>query len=336
MNSWVSKIGGEIMKKQKGRRAFVVIILILIVILIAIVGMGVMKRMSGTDAKGLAGKFNLGKPEESEEQEEVVFAVNTTKAVTGPIADYFEINGEVISSSSVDTYAETQGILARLYVGLGDYVRTGQIIAEVDPSRPGLNYALSPVKARVSGTITALPLDRGDTVGPQLPVATIGDLNRLQIVTAIPERFISRIRIGMPAEVYLEAWPGHVIPLVVNEINPVVNSASRTLGIKMDIPGGQDKAKPGMYAEIRLTTDEKDDVVKIPADTVLRRLGEIFVYVVNDERAEKRTVVPGITLGNVVEIIDGLVEGEKVVYQGQTLLEDGVKVRIVREVQVVN
>ena len=140
----------------------------------------------------------------------------------------------------------------------------------------------------------------------------------------------------MAAEVSLEAWPGHVIPLEISEINPVVDSASRTLEIKMDIPPGQDKAKAGMYAEIRLTTDEKDLVVKVPADTVLRRLGEIFVYVVEGDLAEKRIVVPGITLGGVVEIVDGLEAGEKVVYQGQTLLEDGVMVRVVREVQVVN
>ncbi len=209
------------------------------------------------------------------------------------------------------------------------------MIAEIDPSRPGLNYALSPVKARVSGTVTALPLNQGDTVSPQLPVATIGDLNRLQVVTAIPERFISRIRIGMPAEIYLEAWPGHLINLKVSELNPVVNSESRTLEIKLNVPGGQDKIKPGMYAEIRLTTEEKDSVVKIPADSVLRRLGEVFVYVVKDGKALKKIIVPGITLGGVVEIIDGIKAGDKVVYQGQTLLEDGVKVRVIREVQVV-
>ena len=323
-------------KNKKGRRLFIIIILVLVVILAAVIGMGIMKKTGGFGSAGSAGKFSLGSPGKPDEQEEVVFVVNTTEAVTGPIADYFEINGEIVTASSVDTYADAQGILARLYVGLGDYVRTGQVIAEVDPSRPGLNYALSPVKARVSGTIIALPLDRGDAVSSQVPVATIGDLSRLQVVTAIPERFISRIRIGMPAEVYLEAWPGNVISLEVSEINPVVDSASRTLEIKMDIPQGQDKAKAGMYAEIRLTTDEKDDVVKIPADTVLRRLGEIFVYVVDGERAEKRIVVPGITLGGIVEIIDGIDAGEKIVYQGQTLLEDGVKVRVVREVQVVN
>lgn len=316
-------------EKKKGRTGFIIIIIVLVVVLVGVVGFGVMKKLGGPEGAG-------GRPgPDGAAPEEVVFAVNTTESVLGPIADYFLINGEVVSASSVDTYADAQGILARLYVGLGDYVRADQIIAEIDPSRPGLNYALSPVKARVSGTITALPLDRGDAVSPQVPVATIGDLNRLQVVTSVPERFISRIRIGMPAEVYLEAWPGHVIPLAISQINPVVDPASRTMEIKMDIPTGQDKAKAGMYAEIRLTTDEKDEVVKVPADTVLRRLGETFVYVVEGDTAVKKIVVPGITLGGVVEIIEGLEAGEKVVYQGQTLLEGGVKVRVIREIQVV-
>ncbi|MDT8297977.1 MAG: efflux RND transporter periplasmic adaptor subunit, partial [Spirochaetaceae bacterium] len=202
------------MSKKKGRMGFIVIILVLLLALAAVIGVGVMKK-SG-DAKGRPGP---GGPNDA--PEEVVFAVNTTKSVLGPIADYFEINGEVVTASSVDTYADTQGILARLNVGLGDYVREGQIIAEVDPSRPGLTYALSPVKARVTGTVTSVHMDRGDAVNPQTPVVTIGDLNRLQVKTAIPERFISRIRLGMPAEVRLEAWPGQVIKLKVNEINPV-------------------------------------------------------------------------------------------------------------------
>ena len=318
-------------EKKKGRKGFIFIIVFLVLVLAAAVGLGVVKKLNPSGA-GFSG---IG-PKAAEEPEELVFAVNTTEAVLGPIADYFEINGEVVTASSVETYSDTQGILARLYAGLGDYVREGQVIAEIDPSRPGLNYALSPVKARVSGTITALPLNQGDTVSPQLPVATIGDLYNLQVNTAIPERFISRIRIGMPAEIYLEAWPGHLINSKVSEMNPVVNPDNRTLEIKLDVPGGQDKIKPGMYAEIRLTTDEKDSVVKIPADSVLRRLGEIFVYVVEGDKAFKRIVVPGITLGGVVEIIDGVQAGDKVVYQGQTLLEDGVKVRVIREVRVVS
>ena len=116
-------------------------------------------------------------------------------------------------------------------------------------------------------------------------------------------------------------------------ISPVVDPASRTMRIEMNIPPGISPAKPGMYAEVRLTTDDKNQVVKIPADSILRRLGEVFVYVIEDGRALKRNVVPGITLEGAVEIVKGLEAGEIVAYQGQTLLEDGVKVRVVRSIE---
>jgi len=318
--------------ERRGRKTLITIIITLVALLVLAVVFGFLKLTGKLERNG----ESTQRKEKGEVSEETRFAVNTTEAVLGPIADYLQFSGELVTASSVDIYADIQGILAQLMVSLGEDVRSDQVIAKIDPSRPGLSYALSPVKARVSGTITALPLNRGDTVNFQTSVATIGDLRRLQVVAAIPERFISRIRLGMQAEVQLEAWPGYTIPLIVSEISPVVDAASRTMEIKMDIPPGETRAKAGMYAEIRLTTDEKDLVVKVPSDTVLRRLGEIFVYVVQGDKAIKRNVVPGITLGDVVEIIEGLEAGEKVVYQGQTLLEDGVNVNIVRSVQAID
>jgi len=269
-------------------------------------------------------------------EEEVITPVIVTKAARGAIADFFQTNGEIVSASSVDTYADVRGILARLYVELGDYVRANRVIAEVDPSQPGLTYALSPVKARVSGTITSLPLNQGDAVSTQKPIATIGDLNRLRVVTAIPERYISRIRIGLPTDIYLEAWPGYAIPVSVSEINPVVDPASRAMKIKLDIPSDETRAKAGMYARVRITIEEKEDVVKIPTDAVLHRFENTFVFVVEEDVVIRRPVVLGISQEGIVEIVEGVEAGEIVVIQGQTLLEDAEKVRILEELQAVS
>jgi len=304
--------------KRKARRALIIIIVILVVILL--VG-GVLAYRKFTS-------------EIQEPEEEAITAVIVTEVVRGPISELFQTNGEIVSASLVDTYADVRGILVRLYVELGDYVRANQVIAEVDPSQPGFTYALSPVRARVSGTVTSLPLNQGDVVNLQVPIATIGDLNRLQVVAAIPERYISRIRIGLPSDIYLQAWPGYVIPVEVSEINPVVDSASRTMGIKMDIPRSELRAQAGMYAEIRLTTEEKEDVVIIPSDAVLRRFGDTFVFVVEDDIAVKKSIVLGISQDENVEVVEGIEAGERVVIQGQTYLEDSVGVRVLQKKQV--
>jgi len=307
--------------KGKARTVLIIIILVLVVGLIAGGFFGYREFMARSQAPEL--------------EEEVITPVIATKAVRGVIADFFQTNGEIVSASSVETYADVRGILARLYVELGDYVRANRVIAEVDPSQPGLTYALSPVRARVSGTITSLPLNQGDAVSTQRPIATIGDLSRLQVVAAIPERYISRIRIGLPSDIYLEAWPGYAIPVSVSEMNPVVDPASRAMKIKLDIPSDETRAKAGMYAKIRIAIEEKKDVVKLPTDAVLRRFGDTFVFVVEEDVAAKRFVVLGITQGGIVEIVEGVEAGERVVIQGQTLLEDGGKIRILEELQAV-
>jgi len=313
---------------MKARGVFITIVVILLLALIGGVFWAFFRfrnPMAGTEEEVA-----------SETEEVVLTAVRVTKAVRGPIADIIKINGEVVSVSSVDTYADVRGILARLYVELGDNVRAKQVIAEVDPSQPGLTYSLSPVIARVSGTITSLPLDRGDAVSTQMPIATIGDLSSLQVVSAIPERYISSLRIGLPSDIYLKAWPGYVIPVRVSEISPVVDPASRTMKIKMNIPRDEPRAQAGMYAEIALTIEEKEDVVKIPTDAVLRRLGDVFVFVIEDDTAVKKPVVLGISQDGIVEVLEGLEAKEDVVIQGQTLLEDAIKVRVLQKLQAVN
>lgn len=305
---------------MRTRSVFAIIIILLVVILIG----------------GGVWAFLKSAASEAEKEEVILTAVRVVEADRGSVADIFQTNGEVVSASSVDTYADVRGILARLYVELGDYVRANQVIAEVDPSQPGLTYALSPVRARVSGTITSLPFDRGDAVNTQLSIATIGDLSSLQVEAAIPERYISRIRIGLPADIHLEAWPEHSISTRVSEISPVVDPASRTLRVKLNIPRGEPRAQAGMYAEIILTIEEKEDAVEIPADAVLRRLGSVFVFVIENDTAVRKPVVLGISQDGIVEVVEGVEAGEDVVIEGQSFLEDGAEVRVLQELQAVS
>ena len=110
-------------------------------------------------------------------------------------------------------FPDTKGILKSLYVSVGDFVRVNQLIAEIDPSKPGTNFALSPVRARIDGTITSLKFSRGDTVNLQSKIATIDDLKSLQIISHVPEKFISRVHKGMDAEVEILSMPGtHTLP----------------------------------------------------------------------------------------------------------------------------
>lgn len=265
---------------------------------------------------------------------DTVFAVNVTPAIRGEINDYIEINGDVQTTTSVDVYADAAGEIARLYVGVGDQVAAQQLIAEVDPSRPGQNFALSPVRAPIAGTITRLPARVGAQVAPSAPIGQVSRTNELEIVVEIPERFISKVRRGLPAIIRLDAFPEQQFSATVSELNPVVNPLTRTLEVKLRFDNPDPRVRAGMFAEVRIITEQKDNIVKVPADVLIRRFGDTFVYVVSDgETAERRSVNPGIEIDNKLEITEGLEAGELVVYQGQNLLEDGSRVRVIDTVE---
>jgi RND family efflux transporter MFP subunit len=179
-----------------------------------------------------------------------------------------------------------------------------------------------------------MPFDVGATINPQIPVATIGNLTNLQVRTFIPEKFISRIVLGMRANLTFESYPGESFEAVVMEISPVVDEVSRTMEIKMDIVKRDKRIKAGMYAKISLITEVKDKVVRIPSDCIMNRFGENFVFILEGEdKVSKRMITEGIRINGVSEIIKGLSEGETIIYQGQTLLDDQAPVKVVRSVQ---
>lgn len=266
--------------------------------------------------------------------QQTVFAVNVTPAIEGEINDYIELNGEIQTISTIDVFPETNGELTELYVRVGESVRRDQVIAEVDPSRPGQNFVASPVRAPISGTVVEVPGRVGQTVSMSTPVVRISRTDQLEVVTHVAERFISKIQEGLNAVIRLDAYPEERFAATVSELSPVVDPATRTLEVKLRLDESDRRVKAGMFAAVRIITEEKDGIVKIPANCLVTRFGDTFVFVVNDEGvAQQRDVTPGIEVDNKLEIVSGLEAGERVVYQGQSLLKDQARVRVIETVR---
>ena len=280
------------------------------------------------------------KSSDKEEEQVTVFAVSTTLAVQGEIKDYLQLNGDIAARTTVDTFADTAGKLKSLYVKVGDTVRKDQIIAEIDPSRPGMTFASSPVKASISGTVTQVPVQIGSTVAPNLPIAKISKMDELEVILYVAERFISKMKVGLPAVIKTEAFPGELFTGSIRELSPVVDQSSRTMEIKLHLDDKTSRLKAGMFAEVKVITEEKKEIVKIPAEAMINRFGEYYVFVVEEDTelsdkwiVEKRIVVPGLRIDNQLEITNGLSGGDVVVIRGQTLLEDGLSVKVVSTVE---
>jgi len=268
-----------------------------------------------------------------------VFAVNTTRAVKGQIRDYLALSGDVVAGSAVDVYSDVAGKITKLYVAKGSRVSKDDPIAEVDPSKPGMTYVPGVVKAPISGTVVNLPAELGMTITPAVPLARLSGSGALELRTYVAERFISKMRLGLRAEITLDAYPGLQFRGTVKELSPTVDTASRTMEVRLNVDNSEGRLKAGMFAKVKIITEEKNNIVKIPASAVVRRFGDTYVFsVVTDpadpafQIAKKKLIVPGILIDDQLEVRQGLNADEEIVVRGQTLLEEGSRVNVVDRV----
>lgn len=257
-----------------------------------------------------------------------VFRVTSIAAERKDLHSYLETNGDVEADNTVEVYPDINGKLARLEVSLGSKVAKGQLLAMVDPSRPGSTYALSPVYAPISGTVTSLPLKAGATVSTGTVVGKIGDIDNLQVTALIAERDIAVLKVGLPAIITFEAYPGIEFSAKVFRVSPLVDSTSRTKTVYLSFEAEDPRINAGMYASVKLYTTVSKNCVTVPSDAVVNIYDKDYVFVINaDSTVSRREVKKGVTVDGVCEIREGLQAGELVANEGVTVLSDGVAVR---------
>ena len=272
-----------------------------------------------------------------------VFAVRTENAETRTLQAYIEVNANIVAGNQVVVMPDANGRLASMRVGLGDTVRQGQFLGEVDPSRPGTVFSMSAVHAPVSGVVITTPQTVGSMVSTATPLMTLAVNGSTEIHALIPEREVGQLRTGLSAEVRLEAFPGETFAATLTQVSPVVDPVSRTKRVTLRLNQADQRVNPGMFARVRLNTRTYANVVSIPQEALIEHRGRSVVYVLDTNhigtyldgvldttpRVEMREVVAGVTVNREVEIISGLEPGEAVVVQGQQFLTDGAPVRVI-------
>jgi multidrug efflux pump subunit AcrA (membrane-fusion protein) len=104
--------------------------------------------------------------------------------------------------------------------------------------------------------------------------------------------------------------------------------------VKVNVSDTESKLKAGMFAKVRVITEQKENIVKIPVTAVVNRFGERYVFVVDSEHPQnpvvkKRNIVQGIQIDGVLEVSEGLAPDEEIVIRGMSLLEDGSRINII-------
>lgn len=256
------------------------------------------------------------------------FTVVTQIVEPKTLHGYIVANGEIESQNSVSVYPDVSGKVVSTQVMLGSSVKRGDIIAYVDPSHPGERYKQSPVYAPISGSVISTPIKNGSTVSSNTEITRIGDISNLQISADIPERFVSFLKPGLKALVSVQAYPEEKFAATVKRVSPVVDADSRTKQIILNFDARDSRINAGMFAKLVLYTKDYSGAVTMPKNSLAVNEEKYYAYVVKpDSTVEKREVSLGEEVDGIVQIISGLLEGERVVTQGQTSLSDGAKIK---------
>jgi len=180
------------------------------------------------------------------------------------------------------------------------------------------------ITAPITGIITSRQADLGATVFPGQTLFTIEDESGYQLELAIPESLSLKVSPGMPVQVTLEAI-GSSFSARIAEIVPAADPLTRTFVAK--VPLSQKGLKSGMFGRGTISLGSSSNGMTLPKRAVVERGALTFVWVLDRESiARMRIIKAGKAVGEQVEILAGLSDGERVVTNGVEKVSEGSKV----------
>lgn len=185
------------------------------------------------------------------------------------------------------------------------------------------------VRAPFAGSVKERQVTTGQYVRPNTPLFTLVSINPLRLRLEVPERLAPWTKVGQVADVSVEAFENRTFRGRVSRISPTVDQTKRTFVTEVLIDNPDGLLKPGSYARARLATEKVDSVKMVPARAVLYVLGSNKAYVVTGDVIEAREVKVGDRVGQQLEILEGLRDGETVALSQLARLDTGSRVKVV-------
>lgn len=184
-----------------------------------------------------------------------------------------------------------------------------------------------PVLAPFDGRVIARNLTKGEVVETTEKLFVVADLSNVWVTAVIPEKDIPYIRPdltgpGQTVEVHVAAYPGEVFHGRITYVGDVLDPATRTMRLRLELPNLERKLKPAMYASVRVYSEPEPNVLLIPEAAVQRDRDRQFVFVQREPTLfEARDVKLGPSNGQDIKVLDGLLEGESIVTNGGFVLK---------------
>lgn len=182
--------------------------------------------------------------------------------------------------------------------------------------------------APFDGAVGIRNVSLGDYVKDGTDLVNVEDVRVLKVDFRLPERNFAQVSVGQPVEIVADALPGERWQGAIEAINPKIDANGRSLEIRARLENTSGKLRPGMFVRVRVIVGERSNALLVPEEAIVPQAGEFFVYRVVEGSARRIPVKIGVRRDAMVEILEGLAEGDQVVTAGMRLQRDGQPVRV--------
>ena len=218
--------------------------------------------------------------------------------------------------------------------------------AQAEAAEAGLSTAKNAlsdamITAPFAGLVGKRYFEAGDMASPGMPVVTVVQMERVKAVFNATEQDLGRLRLGQETAVRVQSYPDTVFAGKIVKISPVLDPVTRMAKIEVLISNPGYRLKPGMFANVEVTTGIMKNTLVIPrhavveSTTMVKQDGEdkvvnlMYAYVVDSSKAQQRKLDVLYVNHKHIAVAQGVRAGEQIVVSGQNNLRDGSFVTVV-------
>jgi RND family efflux transporter MFP subunit len=234
-----------------------------------------------------------------------------------------------IPRSSYDEKVTNHNLAQARYQAALDSV--SQQLAAVEQQKASLALAEKAltdtvVRSPISGAVKEKHASRGSYLTVNGRIVTLVKINPLRLRADIPESSAAAVRTGQTINVTVDAFPDRAFAGRVVRIGPSLDERTRALTIEAEVANAGNLLRPGMFAKSRLITSANAPAVMVPQRAVASAAGLSKVFVIENGKAIERVVKTGVIDGDLVEIAQGVKDGEIVATSNLDRLQTGAAV----------
>lgn len=219
----------------------------------------------------------------------------------------------------------------------GDHAAKVAIVAaaEANVARLQATAAFKSIVAPFAGVVTARRTDIGALInagaGSGQELFRIADARKVRVYVEVPQSYASDIRVGNVAELRVPERPGASINATVSDASQAISETSRTMLVQLDAENRNGELLPGSYVNVRFSLTGRVGARRVPVSALVFRRDGLQVAVLDGgDRVRLRSIRVGRDFGTEIEVLDGILSGDRIVNTPPDGINEGELVRVAK------